>query len=113
MVRDLHKLGAKNVVLTGVSFEKGKLGVAVYTGDTDSVEYYFTDRLPISCHGTGDVYASSFAGSLCRGKTLIEAARIAHEYVCESIRKTIDDKEDHWYGVKFEKAIPFLVSQLS
>ena len=62
---------------------------------------------------TGDVYASSFAGSLCRGKTLIEAARIAHEYVCESIRKTIDDKEDHWYGVKFEKAIPFLVSQLS
>ena len=62
-------------------------------------------------HGTGDVFASAFTGSLCNGKTLLKAAEIAANYVVESIKATIDDK-DHWYGVKFEKAIPYLVKEL-
>lgn len=105
----LLKLGAKNVVLTGVSFEKDKLGVAVCNGET--VEYYFTEKLPVQMHGTGDVFASAFTGSLCNGKTLLESAKIAANFVVESIKATIRDK-DHWYGVKFEKAIPYLVKAL-
>lgn len=105
----LLKLGAKNAVLTGVSFEKDKLGVAVCDGK--SVEYYFTEKLPVQMHGTGDVFASAFTGSVCRGKSLLESAKIAANYVVESIKATIDDK-DHWYGVKFEKAIPYLVKEL-
>ena len=38
-------------------------------------------------------------------------AKIAANYVVESIKATLDDK-DHWYGVKFEKAIPYLVKQI-
>lgn len=105
----LIKLGAKNVVLTGVSFEKEKLGVAVCNGN--SVEYYFTERLPVQMHGTGDVFASAFTGALCNGKDLLGSAKIAANYVVESIKATLDDK-DHWYGVKFEKAIPYLVKQI-
>lgn len=105
----LLKLGAKNVVLTGVSFEKDKLGVAVC--DKNSVEYYFTEKLPVMMHGTGDVFASAFAGALCNGKTLLKAAEIAANFVVESIKATIGDK-DHWYGVKFEKAIPSLIKLL-
>lgn len=110
--RDLTKLGAKNVVLTGVSFEKEKLGVAVYDGKNDSFEYYFTAKQPAFFHGTGDVYSSAFAGALMRGKTAIQAAAIAADFVVESIKHTLDDKEDHWYGVKFEKAIPSLIKAL-
>ncbi len=105
----LLKLGAKNVVLTGVSFEEDKLGAAVCNGK--SVEYYFTEKLPVQMHGTGDVFASAFTGSLCNGKTLLESAKIAANFVVESIKATLDDK-DHWYGVKFEKAIPYLVKEL-
>lgn len=110
VMKDLYALGAKNVILTGVSFEKGKLGVAVYNGIT--FDYYFTERLNASMHGTGDVYASAFAGSLMRGKTPLEAASIAADFVVESMKKTIGD-EKHWYGVKFEKAIPYLVGRLN
>lgn len=110
VMKDLYALGAKNVILTGVSFEKGKLGVAVYNGAT--FDYYFTERLNASMHGTGDVYASAFAGSLMRGKTPLEAASIAADFVVESMKKTIGD-EKHWYGVKFEKAIPYLVGRLN
>lgn len=110
VMKDLHKLGAKNVILTGVSFEKGKLGVAVYNGA--DFDYYFTERLNASMHGTGDVYASAFTGSLLRGKSPIKAASIAADFVVESMKATLGD-ETHFYGVKFEKAIPFLVDALN
>ena len=84
MLKKLKALGAKNVVLTGVSFEKGKLGCACYDGN--KIEYTFTNRLDASVHGTGDVFASSFAGALLRGKSILEAATIAQDYVVESAR---------------------------
>jgi pyridoxine kinase len=108
--RKLHKLGAKNVILTGVSFERGKLGVASFDGVSTS--YYFAQKQPVMCHGTGDVYASAFAGSLMRGKSIEDASAIAADFVVESIKATMGDS-DHWYGVKFEKALPYLISRLN
>lgn len=108
-IAGLHKMGAKNVILTGVSFEPSKLGVAV--SDGKKIDYYFNERLPAAMHGTGDVYASAFAGALMRGKTLLDSASIAADFVVESMKKTLGD-DSHFYGVKFEKAIPFLVNRL-
>lgn len=109
LLRELHGLGTKNVVLTGVSLERGKLGAAVYDGKR--AEYYFTERLPASCHGTGDAFASAFAGAVLSGKSLLESASVAADFVVESIKATLKDK-DHWYGVKFEKALPYLMKRL-
>ena len=109
LLHRLYQLGARNVVLTGVSFRSGELGVACYDGT--KLDYYFTERMMVSMHGTGDVYASAFAGSLLRGKSLLESASIAADFVVESIRQTLPDAKDHWYGVKFEKAIPYLISR--
>ncbi|MBO4404699.1 MAG: bifunctional hydroxymethylpyrimidine kinase/phosphomethylpyrimidine kinase, partial [Treponema sp.] len=110
VLKGLYELGAKNVVLTGVSFETDKLGVAVYDGK--NIEYYFTEKLPVAMHGTGDAYASAFAGALLNGKSLIESAGIAADFVVEAIKKTVGD-DDHWYGVKFEKALPYLIKRLA
>ncbi len=110
--RGLVQMGAKNVVLTGVSFDKAKLGAAVYHGADNKFEYYFNEKQNAFFHGTGDVFASAFAGAMMRGKTAIEAAAIAADFVVEAIKRTMDDMTDHWYGVKFEKAIPSLVRAL-
>lgn len=109
MLKRLYSLGAKNVVLTGVSFDENKLGVACYDGT--NIQYYFTDRIKCSMHGTGDCYASSFAGALMRGHSIIESAAIAADFVVETIRQTMPDPS-HWYGVKFEKALPYLISRM-
>lgn len=108
-IKRLHALGAKNVVLTGVSLEPNKLGVACYDGN--EIRYYFTDRLDVSMHGTGDCYASSFAGALMRGHSILESASIAADFVVETIRQSMGDPS-HWYGVKFEKALPYLISRM-
>lgn len=109
LLRRLHALGARNVVLTGVSLSEGKLGVACYDGTT--TEYYFTEHLRVAMHGTGDCYASAFCGALMRGHSLIEAASIAADFVVETIRQTMPDPS-HWYGVKFEKALPYLIGRM-
>ena len=110
MCRDLLALGAKNVILTGVSFEASKLGVAVFDGK--KLEYYFNEKQALSTHGTGDLYASVVAGSLLRGKSLLEAASLGADIVVEAIKQTAGDK-DHWYGVKFEKTLPYLIKRLN
>ncbi len=108
MVRDLRALGAANVVLTGVSFDESKLGVATFDGG--EVKYYFNARNPLSTHGTGDLYASVFAGALLRGRSMEDAAALAADIVCDSLSKT---PATHWYGTCFESAIPLLVSKLN
>lgn len=109
ILKDLYKLGSKNVILTGVSFDETKLGTATFNGST--VDYYFAEKQAVSCHGTGDVFASAVCGALMNGKSLNESAAIGADFVVESIKKTASDK-DHWYGVKFEKALPYLIERL-
>ena len=109
LLKRLHALGAKNVVLTGVSLKEGELGVACYDGAT--IQYYFTEHLMVTMHGTGDCYASAFSGALLRGHSLIDAAAIAADFVIETIRQTLPDSS-HWYGVKFEKALPYLIGRM-
>jgi len=100
----LLALGAKTVVLTGVSFDEGSLGTAVCDGS--SIVCDFNPRLERTFHGTGDIFASVFAGSVMRGKTAPEAAALAADIVCAAIKAT---EPDHKFGVSFEKAIPALV----
>lgn len=107
LISGLHKLGAKNVVLTGVSFNDNELGSAI--SDGNSVVYDFNPRLKRVSHGTGDVFASVFTGAVLRGRSAAEAAALAADIVCAAINMTDDD---HWYGVSFEKAIPELVRSL-
>ena len=107
LIAKLHALGARNVVLTGVSFAADELGTAV--SDGSRVIYDFNPRNPRSAHGTGDVFASVFAGAVLRGRSAAEAAALAADIVCEAIEAT---EADHWYGVSFERVIPSLIRAL-
>ena len=106
LLERLTSLGTKNVILTGVSYREGKTGVVVF--EDGKYDYYEHERLGNGCHGTGDIYASAFVGSLMRGKTAYDAAKIAADYTVECIKETAKE-ENHWYGAKFEPSIPFLI----
>ena len=112
LLKDLTGLGCKTAVLTGVSFEPGKIGAMAYDSATDSYSSYFNEKLPVSFHGTGDVFASACVGALMNGKDLTGALKIAVDYTLECIRETQKDPEARWYGVSFESAIPMLVHSL-
>ena len=105
----LHGMGMKCVVMTGVSYNPGETGVLI--SNNGETFYYRHQKLSRSYHGTGDCYASAFVGAWLGGKNREEAASIAADFVCKCIENTIPD-ESHWYGVKFETALPYLISRL-
>ena len=57
------------------------------------------------------MFAVGFTGALMQGKTKYEAVKIAADYVCKCIEKT-EQNPAHWYGVKFETALPDLIRML-
>ena len=109
LVEKLLALGAKTVVLTGVSYAEGKTGVLVC--ENGKLEYYEHDKIAKGCHGTGDVYASAFVGALMNDKTVFKAACIAADYTVKCIENTQGDPT-HWYGAKFETALGDLIQML-
>lgn len=106
----LENKGMANVVLTGVSYNSETTGVIVKIGD--KVDYYIHRRLPVGCHGTGDIFASAFSGALLRGKDEYNAAKVAANYTLRCIENSQGD-ESHRYGAKFETAIPYLIEELN
>ena len=108
----LAKLGAKKVVLTGVSLSEGKTGVYGYDTETDQYFTHQNDRVDAMFHGTGDIFASVSVGALTRGLSLDQAFKLAADYTADTIKTTIENPEKPWYGVDFETTIPELVTEL-
>ncbi|MBK5243894.1 MAG: pyridoxamine kinase [Eubacteriaceae bacterium] len=112
LLKNLAELGAKKVVLTGVSFDKSKLGAATYDSETGVIHYAFNDRIEGLFHGTGDIFGSTLLSALLSDFPLDEATQIAVDYVHECIVKTVELDQEKKYGVCFEQAIPYLIKRL-
>ena len=108
-VKALEEIGVKTTVLTGIGFEPNTTGAIVSNGG--EIYHYQHEKISKGCHGTGDVYSSAFVGAFVRGKTLNESAKIAADYTLQCIKNTQGDAS-HWYGVKFETAIDYFISQI-
>ena len=110
LLKKLAGLGARRIVLKGISFDDKKLGIACYDSESDKITWYFHEKMQQSFHGTGDIFASVLTGALVRGLSLDEACRLAADFVVESIRATLSHKDYNWYGVDFESALHMLTS---
>lgn len=110
LVAGLTKLGAKQIVLTGVGYEAGTTGVLSVMGGNTEV-YYRHLRYERGCHGTGDIFASAFVGALMHGKDLPAASKIAADFVLSCIGYSMN-YPDHWYGAVFEPCIGKLCAAL-
>lgn len=109
LIKKLCSLGAKNVIITGVSYKEGHTGVVVF--ENGESQYYEHRQIAGGIHGTGDIYASAFVGAKLRGKTAFEAAKIAADYVVECIMESKKDP-NHTYGARFEPVLGKLISML-
>lgn len=113
MLKNLTALGCPAAALTGISFEKGKIGVYMYDSVKDEYFYYCNDKLEASFHGTGDVFASAVVGALMRGHDTKLALQIAVDFTLECMRATMRDPAHRFYGVNFEEALPYYIRLLN
>ena len=112
LLRRLTDLGCNTAVLTGISFSPERCGVCGYDRARNEYFSYFSEKLPMLFHGTGDVFASACFAGLMNGQVLPDALRTAVEFTVESMRQTVSHPDYNWYGVDFETAIPKLLKLL-
>lgn len=113
LLKRLTGLGCGTAVLTGVSLEPGRCGVAALNQTTGELITCSSELLPVSFHGTGDVFASACFAGLMRGQDLETALQTAVDYTVEAMRCTLAHPDHNWYGVDFESAIPKLLELLN
>lgn len=109
LLRALTASGARNAVLTGVTPDSTHTGVMAMKREDGSIFEYYTEQVPASYHGTGDLFASVVSGSLLRGKTLPQALTIACDFTASTIRLTRATHSGPAYGVEFEALLPELM----
>lgn len=113
LLKKLTDLGSNTAVLTGVSFDNAHIGAYGYNKAKNHYFYYMREKLPVNFHGTGDIYASAFCGAMSLSKGEEESTKIAVDYTVECIIKTMQNPNHNFYGVEFEKAIPYLIDRIT
>lgn len=106
----LDNLEHPRVVLTGVSFDREKMGVILR--ERERKRYYFHKRMDSCFHGTGDLFAACFTGALMQGRSYFESVQIAADFAENCIENTFKSPE-HWYGIKFEPLLTELMRKLN
>lgn len=101
MLKKLAAMGPTLPIITGVSYEEGKLGAVAYDTRTGEFIEYFAEKASKSYHGTGDIFSSVVIANLVSGRSIYESLEDACEFIVKCIKNTMPDKE-HNYGVKFE-----------
>ncbi len=112
LLKQVAALGAEKVVLTGASFSPDRLGVMAYDSKTGERFTYYNHRVPVSFHGTGDIFAATTVGAMTHGYPLEDALKLAVDFTLDCIRATQADPNATWYGVEFEKALPLLIERM-
>ena len=112
VLEQARAFGVREIVLTGISYEAGKVG-AVYmdytTGETGEV---MRSEVPGYYHGTGDVFSSAFVGARESGLSLRDAVTAAVNFTVGSIIRTYDAKVDIRYGVNFEAGLRDYIAEV-
>ncbi len=112
MLKKLSNLGPSKIVLTGVSFNDNEIGAACYDSKTNKIHYALSKKIDISCHGTGDLFASALSALVVRGMDIDDALEIAIDFVHESIYRTYIRQTPPINGVDFEGALPQFIKRI-
>ncbi|MGN0262549.1 MAG: PfkB family carbohydrate kinase [Eggerthellaceae bacterium] len=97
----LLEKGAKNVILKGIDCGDGIIRNYVQ-GEQNEFAETRNELLPYMLHGTGDLYASCLLAAIMAGKTLLDAAQFASDFVAEAMMLTNEQPDFRNRGVSFE-----------
>ncbi|WP_314026497.1 PfkB family carbohydrate kinase [Olsenella uli] len=103
-VRRLLDMGAKNVVIKGISRGDGKIRNYLAGSDV-AFEEVAAEQLPYMLHGTGDLYASALLAAVMAGKSLYESVAFAGRLVRDAMVITRDQPDFELRGVSFESVL--------
>lgn len=111
-LKKLSQITKQQIILTGVSFEKGTVGAASYQADDEQISYAAGKHHPGHFDGAGDLFSSTIAGLIFQKKPLTFTIGTAVTYVNRVIARTLASGAELRFGVQFETDLPYLIKQL-
>ena len=99
----------ENILITSCRFDGGRTGL-ICVGNAPFE--YSHEHLALSQHGTGDLFASVYAGMAARGADIETAARMAADFTFDCLKYSMRCSDHRWYGVDFEAMLPELIKRL-
>ena len=108
--KELIRGRLKNVLVTSCRFAGNKTGL-ICVGE-DAFDYPH-ERLGMACHGSGDLFASVFAGMMIRCGEIRKGALLAADFTFDCIAYSMKCDDHRWYGVDYEAMLPELARRLA
>ena len=112
IIEALLEKGAKNVILKGIDRGDGIIRNYVQ-GEQNEFAETRNELLTYMLHGTGDLYASCLLAAIMAGKTLLDAAQFASDFVAEAMVLTNEQPDFRNRGVSFEPLLGKIAGLLS
>lgn len=111
LLHRLAELGPRQVVLTGVLTDDGRIGAACLDAGGD-IQIILDKKVEGFYHGTGDVFGSVLLAALMNGRSLPAAVEIAVRFNRRAIYRAWQAGTPARYGVNFEAELPRLMKDL-
>lgn len=99
----------RSVLITSCRFPNEQIGLICVGEDAFA---YPHERLSLACHGSGDLFASVFAGLMLRTNDVRRAACTAADFTFDCIRHSMECYDHRWYGVDYEAMLPELARRM-
>lgn len=112
LIEKLSALGPKTVAITGVCPDNEHVGIVAKDNQTGKTARFMNVSREGTFHGSGDVFASSFAALLVRGADMETALSLAEAFVSDCVERTEKRNIPRHYGLDFESALPQYIKNI-
>lgn len=107
--RDLSQLGPRHIILSSIPHQT-EAYVAVYDGQTDTLQKASTPLIPVKAHGSGDIFTAVLTGLWLRGLSPRECAQKAATYTTAALQYTVNHAPSFRDGLLFEALMKELIN---
>ena len=110
LLRDLTKLGPQKVIVTGISFETDKIGLAYFDKEIDETAYLMRKSYQSNFYGSGDLLTAILSAGYFYNLDLLKVCDLALDVMDRVLSSTLSDGRPLKYGLCYEHHIGLLFS---
>ena len=110
LLRDLTKLGPRKVIVTGISFETEKMGLAYFDKETNETVFRMQKRYGNHFYGSGDLLTAILSAGYFYNLDLLKVCDLALDVMDRVLSSTLSDGRPLKYGLCYEPHIGLLFS---
>ena len=110
LLRDLTKLGPRKVIVTGISFETEKMGLAYFDKEINETAYLMRKSYQSHFYGSGDLLTAILSAGYFYNLDLLKVCDLALDVMDRVLSSTLSDGRLLKYGLCYEPHIGLLFS---